>query len=79
MKQNYLKIFLAFLIILLIITIIKFFVFNRTTTKDNNIQSNSLIKKVSNEALVNDSLNRVLIKNDSIIIEMLKKHDKKLQ
>ena len=77
MKQNYLKYFLAFLVILLLLTAIKFFVVNRNTEKTNDIKSNTVIINNKKDILINDSLNRVLIKNDSIIIDLLKKQDKK--
>jgi hypothetical protein len=76
MKQNWLKYIFVFLMILLIIAIIKFFVVNRITAKDNNVKSNVMIQKNTDDILVNDSLIRVLLKNDSIIIEELKKHNK---
>ena len=86
-SQNYLKIMLSFLVILLLFAVVRFFVINRETDKSDDIRSNSLIIKNSRDILINDSLNRDmnldLIKaykfsqhNDSIIIDLLKTHIK---
>jgi hypothetical protein len=69
-KQILLKIILSILLIILFGVVIKFFIINRTTI----VRSDNIVEKNSKNILINDSLNRILITNDSIIIDLLKKH-----